>query len=363
MLDYPHILHFSSTHVLAAVALVCALLLWSQRAQGERSRSILAVTWVFIAVLYILRAIMLYDDKEPYLGIMPIVPLIMGFYSVVILLIYPVEVVSPRWLNLKRLFWIFSPVLLATALILVMRIFGFEFRKINTFAEFGTLFYEPNVWIRVPISIAIFVYAAILIFYIPRNNIRSNATLTWMLAYTIGNLGIAVFYFGRILWGSYPCGVIHTVYLTLFIMVTTYQEVFVRLFVVGGTAPECVASTELFDAGADSVILDRLEAYMRSEEPWRDPNLSRDMVAEAIKSNRTTVSRLVQQLGYDNFYDYIAKYRIDEFCRVVRDAEFINIQETFFNLGFRSKTAAFAQFKRQVGTTPGEWIREANMKR
>lgn len=363
MPDYSHILYFSFTHVLAAVAFVCALLLWSQRKHGERSRSFLAITWAFIAVLYLLLSIMLYGDREPYMGIMPVIPLVMGFYSVIIMLVYPVEVVSPLWLNFKRFAWLFSPVLLATVLVIYMRLGGFEFRIIDTFDEFGEFFYEPNVWIRVLISVAIFVYAAILIFYIPRNRIRSNATLAWMLAYTIGTLGICIFYFGRVLWGTYPFGVIHTVYLIVFIMVTTYQEMFVRLFVVR-TAPTAeMMSVKVFKVGSDSAILDRLEAYMKSEEPWRDPNLSRDMVAEAIKSNRTTISRLVSRSGCDNFYDYIARYRIDEFCRVVRDAEVLNIQETFFNVGFRSKTAAFAQFKQLMGTTPGEWIKKVKRDR
>ncbi|MDD2953683.1 MAG: hypothetical protein PHC95_11045 [Parabacteroides sp.] len=369
MPDYSHLSFFSSTHILAGVAFICAWVLWAQRKQGERSRAILAGTWAFIAILYLLLSMMLYGDKEPHLGIMPITPLITGFYSVILILVYPVEVVSPLWLNLKRLVWLFSPALLATTLIIFMELFGFEFRRINTFDEFGKFLYEPNVWLRVLITIAIIVYAAIIIFYIPRNKIHGNTTLTWMLAYTVGNLGICVLYLGRVLWGVYPFGVIHTIYLIAFIVITTYQELFVRLFIIQQEKPAAIAYSKPMETSREEPepisdksiqLWNKLQTYMKDERPWLNPNITLEIIAYGVQSNRTTVTELIQQKGYDGFYDYIGTYRIDEFCKIARTEYAVNIQETFFNVGFRSKTTAFRQFKKQMKRTPSQWLIEVN---
>lgn len=371
MQDFYQKLYFGVNHVIVALELLCALLLWLRRNEGERSRRFLVWMWLVCVAIFMIRIILNYSNNSDYatVEILPVASLLGGLVCVAVLLIYPIEVVSPHWLNVKRLLLVFSPMLLMIGIIVTMLSCGVEFRKLFTFEELVCYWTEVNVWIRFLLCAVIIIYS-FLIFYIPRNKMRSNTTLGWMRSYSIGLQGISVLYFGLNLFGLYPTGIFHLIYFLLFTVYITYQEMFLRLFLtpqekyvaivrpVEEDTPEkqaeCLGDLH---SGQMPLVWMQLEAYMKSEEPWRDPNITLAILAYAVGSNRTTISTLIQKAGYENFYTYIASYRIEAFCLAARECRVNNIQDTFFEIGFRNRNTALNQFKKQMGITPSDYLR------
>lgn len=388
-----HQLYFGILHATVILELFCALLLWLKRNEGERARHFLVWSWLACAAIFMIRVVLQYSSHSDYATaeILPVASLLGGLACVTVLLIYPIEVVSPHWLNAKRFLLVFSPMLLMVGICGAMHGCGVEFRKLSTFEELARYWTEANVWIRFLLCAVIIVYS-FLIFYIPRNKMRSNTTIKWMRSYSIGLQGISILYFGINLFGLYPSGVFHIIYFLFFTAYITYQELFLRLFITPQErlvavipplqeekqedAPqnEPIEQSELELAleelapQADSKIAEllpeqtsllwiQLEAYMKSEEPWRDPNIALAILADAVRSNRTTISTLIQKAGHENFYAYIAHYRIEAFCLAAREGLVNNIQDTFFEIGFRNRNTALNQFKKQMGMTPSDYLR------
>lgn len=386
---YQQQLYFGILHATVILELFCALLLWIKRNEGERARHFLVWSWLACAAIFMIRVVLQYSAHSDYATaeILPVASLLGGLTCVTVLLIYPIEVVSPHWLNAKRFLLVFSPTLLMVGTCGVMHGCGVEFRKLSTFEELARYWTEANVWIRFLLCAVIIVYS-FLIFYIPRNKMRSNTTIRWMRSYSIGLQGISILYFGINLFGLYPSGVFHITYFLFFTAYITYQELFLRLFItpqerlVAIISPlqeekqgnEPIEQSELEEALVElvpqidskiaellpeqtSLLWTQLESYMKNQEPWRDPNLTLAILADGVDSNRTTISTLIQKAGYEDFYTYVARYRIEAFCSAAREGRVSNIQDAFFEVGFRNRNTALNQFKKQMCITPSDYLR------
>ena len=359
-------LYFGLIHATSAISLLSAFLLWSQREKGERSRYFLACEWFLSGVFYTARTIELHVGKPNYVQyFFPINLLIGGFAAIILLLIYPIEVVSPKWLNWKRGLTIFSPWIFSILLVQGLQFFGLEFRNLTNLTDFVLHIHEFNVWIRIPLTILILSFCVIL-FYVPQNKMRSNTTIQWVRGYYLGVQVIAVFYFGYMSLGIHSVGFLHMICWGTFTAYTTYQELFLRLYIVQErpttqpippqkeVQPYSLVTTE---EPKHSVLWQKLEEYMIKEEPWRNPNLSMQLLAQQVGSNRTSLTKAIQDGGYESFFQYIAHYRIQEFCRIIKTDRILKTDDLFYQVGFRSRSTAFSQFKKQMNITPAEYFK------
>lgn len=106
-------------------------------------------------------------------------------------------------------------------------------------------------------------------------------------------------------------------------------------------------------------LYERLQAYMEKQEPWRNPDLSMQDVVTSIHTNRTTLARLIFEAEQKNYRSYINEYRIKEFIRVISSGREKGFMETFYDVGFRSKSAALINFRKFTGMTPSEYFAHA----
>ena len=95
---------------------------------------------------------------------------------------------------------------------------------------------------------------------------------------------------------------------------------------------------------------------METERPWRNPDLSMGELAKQLGTDAGTMLSVIRQGGYEDYKDFINHYRIDGFLRIVHDRKMINIQDAFFQSGFRSKSTALRYFKKYTGTTPTDYL-------
>lgn len=186
-----------------------------------------------------------------------------------------------------------------------------------------------------------------------------NATcmFAWLAAYVIGTIG----YF--LDWNHVPASdtaiditwvlFAGTPFLVAYFAVSE-PELFRKTEV-----PEKYKYSNLTDESA-SRMKNKLNDLMVDQKPFLNPKLTLLELAEMLETNTNTLSRVINE-GYGcNFYDYVNKYRIEEFKKLVNQDNYKNL--TFlgiaYEVGFNSKTTFNRAFKKLEGITPREYYRE-----
>ncbi|MGM9688531.1 MAG: helix-turn-helix domain-containing protein [Alloprevotella sp.] len=119
---------------------------------------------------------------------------------------------------------------------------------------------------------------------------------------------------------------------------------------------------ELKAAVPGSPLARRLEQQMREKKPYLHPQLTLPDLASQLFTNRTTLTRcLNQELGI-SFYDYVNRYRVAEACRLLAEAatrnESIAMTSVAQQSGFNSITSFNRYFGKLKGVTPLTYFRQ-----
>ena len=101
-----------------------------------------------------------------------------------------------------------------------------------------------------------------------------------------------------------------------------------------------------------------LQVYMLKEKPWLNPQLSSDKIADSLRTDKDTVLFLISKYGKSNIYNFIASYRIEEFCREIEQNKNQDVMELFHKVGFKSSSSAYIQFKRLKGVSPKVYAKQ-----
>lgn len=153
-----------------------------------------------------------------------------------------------------------------------------------------------------------------------------------------------------------------------------YQELYVRLIncsddiplsedafeELSPANPELTIAAEADAANADSnraPLFYKLEEYMNTTKAWRNPDLMVADLTKELYTNRNFLREAIQQQGYINYNSYINTKRIEDFIRITQQQKDTNYTQTFFNVGFRSKTTALRNFKEITGAIPTEYFK------
>lgn len=111
------------------------------------------------------------------------------------------------------------------------------------------------------------------------------------------------------------------------------------------------------------IILQRLRKYLETEHAYRNPDLKRDDIAAAIGTSIAKLSQLFsQQLG-ETYYEFINRYRMEEFKSLIEQGEYKRFTITSLSerCGFK-KTSFFSTFRKVEGMTPTEYLKSKNIK-
>lgn len=370
-------LYISTTFAGALICLLASLLLFSRRKDGELSRIILAVIVSFSVYNYVPRFIALCNGEEPDI-VVSVRTLLQAIFMVISYIMYPIEVISPGWLNFKRIVKLYIPLLILLSIYFITSFVGIRYTPYSSLLEMLPYAGRFEVWFRLVLSLLIFI-PILFIFFIPYTRRYNNTDNIWIKKYVIV-MSINILAYVLILIFDLP--IIHTLYYyvsvgcSLFIV---YMELFVRLIgktLVAETAIEekdtqmeeiAAEETDSFSFCDDStvktknsILIEKLDAYMEKKCAWRDPDLSLNALAFALCTNRTTLAQCLQENGYENYTAYINKLRIDDFMQQIELGQSDNFQEAFFDAGFRSRTTALRNFHQVTGITPSEYFQHNN---
>ena len=343
-----------ATTVEMTACFICARQLWVMRtATKDRARRILALGSLLSGLLALF--VVLANLFAPDLGskpamLQPWVGLI--YLSMHILMtLYPISVVQPEWLTVKRFYFLFLPTLIFA---LVFLFFVGRWTPLPTPASVWEHASSADVIVRLASLFIMLPYCAILVM-MPYNPAQSSASRRWIILYTLGLTVICGLHIVITLTYSFPLIVILSVVATNFYVFSTEYELRERLRPV-----EEIAVNYEVDSSAplESDLWARICRLMDQEEVWKDPDLSLSSFSRLCATNVTYLSRVIQQETGHGFKELVNAKRVAGVAAQIEANPDIDVQSAFFNAGFRSRTTAWRNFKDITGKSPAEYKQE-----
>ncbi len=108
------------------------------------------------------------------------------------------------------------------------------------------------------------------------------------------------------------------------------------------------------DNSTNDSLLEKLKDLLLREKYHLDDELSLGSLAQYMGLKPTELTSLIKYSEFENFYDLINSYRIDEVKRQLKESSEQIIQIAYQN-GFRSKSTFNKIFKEKTGMTPKEY--------
>ncbi|RME98074.1 MAG: helix-turn-helix domain-containing protein [Bacteroidetes bacterium] len=111
--------------------------------------------------------------------------------------------------------------------------------------------------------------------------------------------------------------------------------------------------------GLDEIrLFTRITTILNSERLFLDPKLSLKSLADALGTNTKYLSQVVNHCSGHNFQNFLNRYRVDEFKRLVQENQHTHL--TLFGLaqqcGFKNKSTFYKVFKDITKQTPKEFL-------
>jgi len=128
-------------------------------------------------------------------------------------------------------------------------------------------------------------------------------------------------------------------------------------------SPEMVAEDDISVTGNllcdnHQIIVDNLMEYFEREKPYLKPNVKILEIADALKTNKSYLSRIINSHFKKNFSQFINWYRVREAMDHFIKDNSIDIATMADKSGFKSLTTFNTSFTRYTGMTPGEWCKK-----
>ena len=108
----------------------------------------------------------------------------------------------------------------------------------------------------------------------------------------------------------------------------------------------------------DFLMWKRVEKYIAEDEVWRDSGMSLESLVAEVKINRSKLSYVINRYSGDNFQNYIARLRVEAFIKAYRAEPNKKIEYLFEEVGFKSKSTGYTQFKRIMGVSPATYLKQ-----
>lgn len=107
-------------------------------------------------------------------------------------------------------------------------------------------------------------------------------------------------------------------------------------------------------------IFSRIEDAMKSDKVYREQNLTRERLAEIVGTNRTYLTKVINDNTGNSFSQYIYSYRLREAIQILSSPEMeVPLKAVYLHVGFSSNNTFYKLFKDEVGMTPAQYRENA----
>ena len=110
-------------------------------------------------------------------------------------------------------------------------------------------------------------------------------------------------------------------------------------------------------------IVERMKAYIEEKRCYTNPDLKMSDLAEVLGLSSSKLSQVFSLYVKENYYEFINRYRLEEFKRLIAEGEYKKYTLTALSekCGFK-KSSFFSTFRRVEGMTPTEYLKAQNIK-
>jgi AraC-like DNA-binding protein len=112
----------------------------------------------------------------------------------------------------------------------------------------------------------------------------------------------------------------------------------------------------------ESAFIENFLMFMKNERPFLDPELNISKLSKLLSVKTEYLSEILNTHLHQTFFDFINKYRIEEFKKQYSDEKNKNfsIVGIAYNCGFNSKASFYRAFKKFEKTTPSGYLRKVS---
>ena len=106
--------------------------------------------------------------------------------------------------------------------------------------------------------------------------------------------------------------------------------------------------------------LNQLTNYMKTEQPYLDPNLNLIQLAKSINITRAQLSEIINAGFQKNFNDYINEQRVDAVKEMLKSGKHkdLSLLGIAYDCGFNSKATFNRVFKKWSGLSPSQYLKQ-----
>jgi len=118
------------------------------------------------------------------------------------------------------------------------------------------------------------------------------------------------------------------------------------------------------DITTDDAFARTLIRNMEEKQPYLDPEITISRLSELLNVKIEFLSEVLNTRLNQNFFDFINKYRIEEFKiqSILKANNHLSIMGIAYNCGFNSKASFYRAFKKFEGISPTDYIERSHKK-
>ncbi len=122
-----------------------------------------------------------------------------------------------------------------------------------------------------------------------------------------------------------------------------------------------VKQLETFEDANIRIQIDLLRKYMIEQDPYLEPSLTIQELANQIEMPVRDLSLLINHHLNQHFFDFVNEYRIQRAMKILKDPtkKELTILEILYEVGFNSKSSFNTAFKKYTNLTPTEYRNNA----
>lgn len=103
------------------------------------------------------------------------------------------------------------------------------------------------------------------------------------------------------------------------------------------------------------VLMQEKEERWREHGGYRTPGITIEQVAREMGTNRSYLSRYLNEVRHVTFYEWVAQMRINEAQALLQNNPSLSIEQIASKVGFTSTSTFSITFKKIVGISPAKW--------
>lgn len=122
---------------------------------------------------------------------------------------------------------------------------------------------------------------------------------------------------------------------------------------------EEIALTRKQDDSKDRELFSRIESLMNNDKAYCNKEISLDLLAEMLSSNRSYISKVINKYSGQSFSSYINSKRIEEATRILSDpSDDTPLKALSDSLGYGTLSTFYRAFQKETGCPPSKYRNE-----